>query len=190
MRPADNPFEMTRIESVAYRMHAREWAALDRRLVANRYRGAIVGPHGSGKTTLLETLAPKLADRGLDPVILRYYDQKRSMDGADISALRAANRPTAAILIDGGEVLSLRNWWTLRYMTRHAGGLIMTSHGAGRLPTVHQCVPSVAILSDVAHAIAPAYAPAFAADYGTIYRDHDGNIRDALRHLYDRCASM
>ena len=189
MRAAENPFEMRRIESVPYRMSDDAWRAFDERLAATNYRGVIVGPHGSGKTTLLETLAHRLRGKGFDPLILRFYDRKRIWNEEDRVSVSRVNEGMA-VLIDGGEVLNFGRWWMLRNRLRSAGAIIMTSHREFRLPTLYRCETDTALLSDLAHTIAPTHAHIFANEYESLYHAHNGNLRNAFRELYDRCAAM
>jgi hypothetical protein len=154
------------------------------RLEALRYRAAIVGPHGSGKTTLLEDLEEVLAARGfrirhvrLDtdgPRLPREWrTMARHLDATDI------------ICLDGAEQLGAIAWRRFRWSVRRAGGLLVTTHQPGRLTTLIECTTSVGLLHRIMRRLAPAAAPPAVPRADELFVRHHGNIRDALRELYD-----
>ena len=86
--------------------------------------------------------------------------------------------------LDGAEQLGTVAWRRFRWQTRRAGGLIIATHTPGRLPTLIECTTSVGLLERIIHRLAPdgldAESPA-----AELFARHRGNIRDALRELYD-----
>ena len=71
-----------------------------------------------------------------------------------------------------------------RWRARRAGGVIITAHGSGRLPTLVVCATNAALLDRIIRRLTPdvlAAAPP-AAD---LFTRHRGNLRNALRELYD-----
>jgi Flp pilus assembly CpaF family ATPase len=104
---AENPFRASRILAFRYRFLDSDWDAILARLEALGMRGAIVGPEGSGKTTLLEDLGERLERSG-----------------------------RRVRLLDGAERLSRRQWRHVLRGAREAGGLVVTAHREGLLPTL------------------------------------------------------
>jgi hypothetical protein len=91
-------------------------------------------------------------------------------------------------LLDGAEQLSWPRKRTLLRTTRHGGGLIVTTHRAGLLPTLYQCRTSPQLLGGLLEELEPQYATS-EAELGALFRRHHGNVRNALRELYDQTAS-
>ncbi len=178
--PRDNPFNMQRLEQLAFEPQGVTWSGLLDRLDALNHRAAIVGPHGSGKTTLLLQLRDTLEQRGR-PTALLF----RNTDGGP--ALPDSWRPTlesldpeAVLLIDGYDHLS----WPARTHLRKHRRLIVTTHRRAMLPTLIRTRTSPRLLHQLANrlqtgAIDPHHAAA-------LHATHGGNVRDALRALYDR----
>ena len=182
MRARDNPFAVDRVLSVRYKPQGWTWDNLLSRLGRLHYRAAIVGPKGSGKTTLLEDLGPHLLARDWTPVFLRLDVQHRRFDAHQQHQIARAGQRTI-LLLDGSEQLSAPLWWRFRWQCRHAGGVVITSHQQGRLTTLVQTHTSVGLLDRI---VADLGAPC--ADHTGLFDRHCGNIRDALRELYDRAA--
>ncbi len=178
-----NPFAAERLDRLAYRDPATGEpvgpADLDRlldRLEALGRRAAIVGSEGSGKTALLEALAPRLERRG--------WRVRWSAPGP-----RTAEAGGAAtfLLIDGEERLAHRGWRRLLRASRGAGGLLVTTHRPGPLPTLAECGTSPELLATLMAELAtePTQGLPTARE---LHARHRGNLRLALLELYDRCA--
>lgn len=182
MRARENPFRTERVLAVRYRPQSATWDDLLARLESLRWRGAIVGPHGSGKTTLLEDLAPRLRDRGFATRLLRLDDLSPSLPGGALDCLG----PREIVLLDGGEVMGARAWRSFVGQTRGAGGMVATLHRAGRLPTWVECAPTPELLDEIVRDLGGA---TLAARAPALFAAHRGNLRDALRALYDLCAN-
>jgi hypothetical protein len=185
-----NPFTADRILArVRYRPDGFTWHQLLARLEHLNYRAAIVGPHGTGKTTLLEDLAPHLESRGFHCRTITLRSDDRRLDARRLRGLR----PSDLLLLDGAEQLGPLAWQRVRFASRRAraGGLIVTSHVPGRLPTLLETRVSPAtlraILSDLLGGEA-GDAPTD-VDCATLLARHHGNAREVLRFLYDRAAS-
>jgi hypothetical protein len=69
---------------------------------------------------------------------------------------------------------------------RRARGLVITSHRTGLLPTLVECETSVPLLRAILDDLHPEHVGDSAED---LFTRHRGNVRDALRELYDVCAS-
>ena len=195
MKARENPFRSTRVRS-AIRYAAphddpddsRSGAlALLPRLTPLRHRAAIVGPHGSGKTTLLEDLAHVLAGRGFRIIWLRLdTDAPRLPRDWGEHAGRLGDGDI--VCLDGAEQLDPIGWARVRWRTRRTTGLIVTTHRPGRLPTLTTCTTSPALLARIIRRLAPD-GPAAAAPVAALFDRHHGNVREALRELYDVCAT-
>ena len=88
------------------------------------------------------------------------------------------------VCLDGAEQLGPIAWMWFRWRARRAGGLIITAHRRGRLATLVACATSVGLLDRIIRRLAPdglAAAPPAAE----LFARHRGNLRDALRELYD-----
>jgi len=173
----DNPFAVHRVLRERYRLSEPEWQGLMARLERRRWRGAIVGPHGSGKTTLLEDLAARLDAQGRQVHWLRFNADQRRL------AVPTGWKARDFVLCDGAEQLSILDWRSLARRAGSAGGLVVTTHHAGRLPVLHRCETSPALLHDLAVSLGE---PLSDRDCDELHARHDGNLRAALSELYDR----
>ena len=183
MRARDNPFATHRVLAVRYRLQGISWPELVERFAGLGSRAALVGPEGSGKTTLLEDLGERLAGQGfrLRPVTL-VRGQSR-LPPAEEESLLADLDATDLLLIDGADQLGHLSWRRLRRRSRAAGGLLVTSHRTGLLPTLHRCVTTPELLAELVREILSGEEPA--VDPRALFTRHRGNLRTALRELYD-----
>ena len=175
-RARDNPFAIHRVLGERYRLAPAEWSFLLGRLESLGRRAAIVGPHGSGKTTLLEDLGDRLETSGWHIHFLKLTAEQRA------ALARAIILDPVIVLCDGAEQLSFLEWKRLRFRTRLAGGLVITTHREGRLPTLHFCQTSPAVLSELAASLGQLLT---SAESAALHARHGGNVRNALRELYD-----
>jgi hypothetical protein len=185
-RAHDNPYRAQRTEALRYRLDEAGWEALLGRFAALGRRGAIVGPHGSGKTTLLAELEARLEEGGWRIRRLRLNTARRS-PGADEwnAALRDAG-PRDLLAIDGAEQLGALRWLAVRLASRRLGGLIVTAHAPGLLPTLFETRTHAALFSSL---VSELDARAKAGDVAAAFASAKGNVRDALRALYDRASA-
>ena len=86
-------------------------------------------------------------------------------------------------------------WSRLCLAARPAGVLVVTTHREGRLPMLHRCTTSAALLGELAGELVGELAgelvpPAVLASvsFADLFARQEGNIRTALRALYDRFA--
>lgn len=178
MRARDNPFASDRVEGLRYRLPAGlTWDQLLERLAALRFRAALVGPHGRGKTTLLEELAPRLAARGFRVRTVTLRQEERKVDWSRLRGLG----PDDILLLDGAELLGRIAWLRVRLSCRRAGGLIVTSHRPGLLPTLLECGTTPELLSDLVRELTGEEV-----ETGELFDRHGGNLRKAFWELYDR----
>ena len=187
MRARDNPFRSERIQSLRYRFLDGAWDGLWTRLESLGFRAAIVGPQGSGKTTLLEELATRLRASGREIRELRLDTETPRFDPKFLEELFASLGPRDVILFDGAEQLTRFEWG--RFKHRAAGGLVVTSHRPGLLPTVLQTATTPELLEGLVSEILGDRAAEMRDRLPGLYERHAGNLREALRELYDACAA-
>lgn len=192
MRARDNPFAVQRTGALAYRLAGVGWDELLRRFERLGRRAALVGPEGRGKTTLLEALAGRLAAAGWRPRLVVLRRGERGLPAA-ARAFLAGACPCDLLLVDGAQELSRLAWAALRRASRAAGGLLVTSHRPGLLPTLHTCETSPALLAELLAELAPGRrgglppAPELPSAE-ELFARHGGDLRAALFEAYDRCA--
>jgi len=189
MKARDNPFCTDRVQRVRFKLPEMSWPQLMSRLAELHYRAAIVGPHGSGKTTLLEDLEPRLTECRFQPKRLRLDEDHRCFDRSFLSAFFPGLKKHDIILFDGTEQMSRLAWRRFLFLTRTAGGLIVTSHRPGLLPTLIECRTTPALFAEILDEVLDEDAPGVRANASELFRRHRGNLRDALRECYDICAA-
>lgn len=185
MRARDNPFSTDRVLRVRYRLSGDGWKTLLVRLAELNYRAAIVGPEGAGKTTLLEDLELHLEAKGFEVVTLQLTREQPTFAPDVIHGLRQQLIPRHIILFDGAEQLSRWSWWRFKSVAQRAGGIIITSHRHGLLPTLMECRTDAALLASIISELLGEPAERHQASADGLFRKHHGNLRDALRELYD-----
>jgi hypothetical protein len=186
MRARDNPFATARLHQLRYRLAGATWGDLLSRLEQLAWRAAVVGPHGSGKTTFLEAFAPLLHARGFETLSLRLSEDRPCLASGQIQELSACLGSRHIVLLDGAEQLGRWDWLHFNWRARGAGGLIITTHQPGRLPTLWQCETT----PDLFHAIVRELVPDTEVPVGALFQRHAGNLREALRELYDLHAAQ
>ena len=184
MRARDNPFSTDRVLRVRYRPQGWTWDHLLARLKELDYRGAIVGPEGHGKTTLMEDLALHLEAQGWGVRHLRLTREKPKFDRAFLRDFFDRLTDRDVILFDGAEQMGRLAWWWFKRRAGVARGLVITSHRAGLLPTLVVCETNPALLEGIVDDLIPG-APDTRRIADSLFRRHRGNVRDALRELYD-----
>jgi len=188
MRARDNPFSTDRVLRVRYRLDGTTWPELMGRLAALNYRAAIVGPHGSGKTTLLEDVAPRIAALGYRVKTLLLNESHHSFERDLLTRFYAELHPRDIILFDGAEQLGTLAWQLFKFNTRRAAGLIITTHSPGRLATLIQCRTSPKLLGQITCEILGSETTA--PEIESLFTRNRGNLREALRELYDVYAAL
>jgi len=197
LRPCDNPFAAGRFDTLAYRPDRRPGTPVDTllaRLDALGGRAALVGPEGHGKTTLLDALEPRLGARGL--VVRRLtVGRDRPPARGELARFLHGAAPGVVLVVDGAGHLGARDRWRLRRAARRAAGLLVTAHHPLRpplrLPTLVECTTTPELLQAlVDELLAGEPAPLPLPPAAALHARHAGNLRDALRELYDRCAGI
>ncbi len=206
LRARDNPFKVSRLLTVRYRAlddepKAELLARLASRFWALGGRAAIVGPEGHGKTTLLEDL---VARRGpLDPTVdggvVRWLALRRETPAArahpelPITPFLRSFGARDLVVVDGLDLLAPLVRWRIERAARRTRGLLVASHRTlPSVPTLHVCTTSPALLAALVHEVAPSYLSLLSQtdpeEFETLFERHRGNLRDALRELFDRAA--
>jgi len=186
VRARDNPFATARVHRIRYRFDGLTWDQFLESLAQRGYRGAIVGPEGAGKSTLLEDLRPKLMERGLEPVWLRLTQEAPRFSRGVLRELAAKLSSRNVVLLDGAEQMSWWAWASFRWRVRRAGGFIITAHRAGLLPTLLTCRTNAGLLSEIIGRLLSENQAMSREEIERLFLRHGGNIREALRELYDR----
>jgi hypothetical protein len=186
-----NPFATGQVLQLRYQFRESAgdgWPQFLGELKLLSYRAAIIGPHGSGKTTLLEDLGVRLQREGfrIHPVFLN--EQNRDYPSEFVRRIRDHLTSQDIVLLDGCEQLSFHNWWRFRWQLRRAGGLVITSHRSGRLPTLRDCETSACLLADLIDQLLGAASSIERLQVEQLFLRHRGNVRNALRELYDLAA--
>lgn len=183
-----NPFRSEQVDALEYRLQNTNWFDLLGHLKKLRYRAAIVGPHGHGKTTLLDALEPRLQECGWSTHRLRLNTSCRHLSPQEwrtVSTLDTSD----ILLLDGFEQLGLLQQKKIMKLTQRAGGLVVTSHHARFLPTLYQCRTSPQLLRNLIEELEPK-CPLNQTAVNALFQRHKGNVRNALRELYDHAATI
>ena len=189
MIPASqNPFRSTRIEALSFRPQGTSWEDLLVRLKLSNYRAAIIGPEGSGKTRLLESLAEPLARSGFEPYFFSAKAVHAKCPLAYIERLFRSLSDRHVLLLDGAEQLGWASWLWCKWRSCSLGGLVITAHLAGHLPTLYRSTTNCALLRDLIVELAGEEDHGILTQAEHLFVQHRGNIRLALLDLYDTAA--
>ncbi len=183
MKARENPFRAERVRSLQFRPHGLGWDELMARLAELNYRAAFIGHEGAGKTTALEQLARKLEEQGWKSELVYLGPLQRK---EIIQKLRRLNADAKTIiLIDSAEKIPKLVWGLVTRFYRNAGGLVITAHNPGRLPTLYQCSTSESLLDELLVELVPSPAPALRREAKAKFNQLSGNIRHVFWQLYD-----
>lgn len=193
MRACDNPFRVQRLSQLAYRLDGTTWEALLARFATLNRRAALVGPEGRGKSTLLFELGARLERQGFRLRLATLRHGERRLASRDWERLFSGSSERDLLLVDGAQELAPREWRRARDASLRAGGLLVTSHRAGLLPTLHECRTTPELLGELMAELLDGAAPhdavlASAEAARSRFQRHGGNLRDALLAAYDDCA--
>ncbi len=178
----NNPFATDRILQIRYMPQTCTWDELLSRLESLHYRAAIVGSDGTGKTTLIEDIARRLTEHGLScrSIFVTMDIPAPSGKINEILEGEAFN----VLLIDGADHLKRFVWHRIkRKVNRRNMGLVITSHKPHMLPTLIECSTTPRLLKEIVAGLSRQTANTEPME--NLFRRHRGNIRNALRELYD-----
>ncbi|MCP4898581.1 MAG: hypothetical protein GY906_16535 [bacterium] len=98
-----------------------------------------------------------------------------------------ANNPSPATIfcIDGAEQLGRWRWWQTLQCVRPFGGMIITGHREGRLPTLLTTQSSIDLLSTLVSELVPEDLFKLEPIVARIFERNRGNIRTCFQDLYD-----
>lgn len=181
----ENPFRAGRIEALRYRLDEAGWHDLLSRFAAQGWRGLLVGPHGSGKTTLREEIERRLITEGwqVRSLVIREPHRRNTMNAR---RMIAGGDEKTLLTIDGLDRLGAVSWLWLRFAARRLGGILATSHTAGRLPTLRRHDTSPELLAALAGDLLGLPPSAISHERcATLFRQHRGDLRACFRSLYD-----
>jgi hypothetical protein len=185
MRARENPFRTERIGRLGFRHPALPVDAIHRRLLELGCRAAIVGPHGSGKTTLLRELGRRLASEGLR--VQRWFLNADGPAPKTRTLVREARSLGArdVLLFDGAGHLPRLGWWRVVHACRGAGGLLVTAHSQGLLPTLVETRTDAALLAELTCELTGPSARRIHPLLEELRAVHRGNLREVFLALYD-----
>jgi hypothetical protein len=92
------------------------------------------------------------------------------------------------VLLDGAEQLNRWEWKKFQRFTRLTGGLLITTHRAGRLPTLYECRTTPQLLASLVTELVRVPEWPVSQSPAELYWQHRGNLREAFRDLYDAFA--
>lgn len=184
MKARENPFRSEQVGRLAYRFAQGSMDQLFTALEQKKWRGAIVGPKGTGKTLLMDELQPRIAAAGYTVKRIRLDESHPTFSRRFLDDFAGQIRSGDVILFDGAEQMSAMVWMRFRWSVRRAGGMVITCHRPGRLPTLLKTRTSPQLLEDLVKQLAGPTAPD-RAECERLFAAHHGNIRNALREFYD-----
>jgi len=190
VKARDNPFSVERIEKIRYRPLGTSFEELAERLETMNYRAAIIGPEGSGKTTLLEDLQRRLEAAGIRTKNVFVNDTNR-LTRSRRRQLISELGGDEIVLLDGAGAIARLAWLGLkRGILKKAAGLVITAHRPGLLPVLIECSTTPALFRELTTDLLRRGEKVNAGFLDEIYHRHKGNIRTALRELYDTYARL
>jgi predicted ATPase len=177
-----NPFASIRIDNLTFVPETESIEALLRRARQLRFRCMILGPHGSGKSTLLREIAQRLVEDGY--IVRRCRIKPRRSRRHKLRAFLSRVDRRRILILDGADHLSPIEWGFVWWKSRAAAGLIVTSHSRPLLPLLTRRQTTVQVVEILCHqlGVSSAASPGLISE---LFVQHQGNIRDIFRHLYD-----
>ncbi len=188
MRARDNPYRAERLHALAFRFAGADWESLWTRLGDLGGQGCVVGPKGSGKTTLLLELAAFLRGKGMT-VRRHAFRTDETVSREDLDQFVESLDGGGLLILDGADLLGPLQWRRIKNAVRGGRGLIASSHRRPLLPVLYRCRPTPALLEDLIDQLHPRGGCGQPAAV-ELHARHGGNIREALRELFDFHAGL
>ena len=183
MKAADNPFNTSAIESLAYYDDMVDFSSILSRLEQLNYCGAIVGPHGNGKTVLFEQVYNHLFQSKLN-IHKLFLNDRSTVSISGIGKLVSKISNVDIVMVDGAEQLNILYWQLLKIACKYKStGLIITCHAENMLPTIHKCQTSLEVFCTLVYELVGKDIDKNTIE--SIYRQYSGNVREAFGGLYD-----
>jgi hypothetical protein len=98
--------------------------------------------------------------------------------------------PRDCILLDGAEQLGFLAWRRFLRCAQLAGGLIVTVHRPGRLPTWVRCETTIELLDELVAQLLGSIDDSVRSVNRHLFEKYQGNLRLVLREWYDLYAAM
>ena len=190
MRPADNPFRSECLQSIPYIFPNGDWDILLNHLQSCGNRGAIVGACGTGKSTLLIQMEERFKEKKHQTIRLFLNDRNRREAGTHLHHFFKKMTQEKVVFLDGAEQLNPWQWWWFLFQSRHTSGLIVTCHHEKHLPWVFKTSSTPPLLSEIINQLLKDEKIRINIDHELLYKKHHGNIREALREMYDIYSTM
>lgn len=183
-----NPLAVARTDCLPFQFAEGDWESHLHQLKRLDFRGAIVGPKGSGKTTLLEQLHARLI---ISEQCCFLHRVPRSIAEQATLLANVRQLPSGNILLlDSAEQLSRRNRnLLLREASQRNLGLVVTTHRSEFLPTWIECRTNLKLLHSLLRQLLDKENASSKAAAEASFRNHQGNIREVFRELYDQYAT-
>ena len=146
-------------------------------------RAQILGPHGVGKSTLLATIVAELRARGGEVHAITLHMGERRLPTEFEQSIVWTSRPI--VVVDGAEQLSgLRRRGLISKATKHAAGLLITTHTDLGLPTLCELVPRESDAVAIARHLDPKGIVSD-DDVRAAFARRKGDLRETLFDLFD-----
>lgn len=185
VRARDNVFASQRLEQIRYKPQDMTLEQVLDKLEQMDFCAAIIGPDGSGKTTLLEDIATALHKQGRRTRHV-FVNDSNPMTWQVSRGLFTQIQSGEIVLLDGADSIARTTWQALkRGIMRKAGGLIVTAHKPGLMPTLIECSTTPDLFRRIVSEIAGADSRIAPSLLDEVYHSNKGNIREAFRELYD-----
>jgi hypothetical protein len=189
MKARENPFNTERLNEIRYHLIKGTWEDLMKKLAGMNYRASITGPHGSGKSKLLQDIQIRLGELGFGTKTIFLNKEKRRLEKHFLNSFLENMSAKDIIFFDGADLMGRLEWRRFKRRTAGAAGLIVASHRAHLLPALMKCSTSPELLHEIVRQLLGKHAPELLITTEAIYHKHRGNMRDAIRELYDIYAS-
>lgn len=188
-----NPFRSSRLESLEFDLRGDSWSAVMDRFALLGRRAATLGRHGSGKTTFLEQLARRLEGVGLEVLTYRLDDLAPRLDSRELRRWQRQLTAKHLVVVDGAGWFGPVAGGKLLRATLSAGGLLVSAHRRCRLPVLFECRTDGKLLQKLVETLlrdcVERVPPGLLTEVASAYERHRGNLRHALRDLYDQWPS-
>jgi len=185
MTAGENPFRASRLHEMPFLWPEGEtWETLEGRWRDFGFRGTLLGQKGNGKSTLMAEWGRRLESEGWHCQTLRLTEEAPRLPGGFRLSLPPEGGRTC-VLLDGAEQLGPLAWLVFRWRTRKAGGLIISSHRPGRLPTLLLLRTRPDQLHTLlGHLLGGDLSP-LPASPAELLAARQNDVRLVFRHLYD-----